>query len=132
MSALTVKNCIDYLKYVMTELIPIATYTDMHVMVNEIIILKDYVNLINDTSLSIGTIFYLLVNLCMMLLISQQEDSNQTSEALIYTLEQALAILDGPQNERLEKTEALLTTCQDQMSHQPQLLTYVQFLLLTL
>ena len=62
------------------------------------IILKDYVNLINDTSLSIGTILYLLVNHCMMLLISQQADSNQTSEALIYTLEQALAILNGPQN----------------------------------
>ena len=36
MSALTVKNCIDYLKYVLTELIPIAKYTDMHVMVDKI------------------------------------------------------------------------------------------------
>ena len=95
------------------------------------IILKDYVNLINDTSLSIGTIFYLLVNLCMMLLISQQEDSNQTSEALIYTLEQALAILDGPQNERLEKTKAFLTICQEQLGHKLQLLIYVQSLLVT-
>ena len=62
MSALTVKDCIGYLKYILTELIPIARNTDMHVMVDEIIILKDYVNLINDISLSIGTILYQLVN----------------------------------------------------------------------
>ena len=55
MSTLTVKDCIGYLKYVLTELIPIAKYTDMHVMVNKIIILKDYVNLINNINLSMGT-----------------------------------------------------------------------------
>ena len=131
MSALTVKDCIGYLKYVLTELIPIATYTDMHVMVDKIIILKDYVNLINDTSLSIGTILYLLVNYCMMLLILQQEDSNQTSEALIYTLEQVSAILNSPQNKRLKKTKALLTTSQEQLGHKPQLLIYVQSLFVT-
>ena len=42
MSALTVNDCIGYLKYVLTELIPIATYTDVHVMVNEIIILEPH------------------------------------------------------------------------------------------
>ena len=66
MSALTVKDCIDYLKYVLTELIPIARHTNMHVMVDEIIILKDYVNLINETNLSIGTVLYLLVNDCIL------------------------------------------------------------------
>ena len=35
-STLTVKDCIGYLKYVLTELIPIARYTDMHVMVDKI------------------------------------------------------------------------------------------------
>ena len=103
----------------------------MHVMVDKIIILKDYVNLINDTNLSIGTILYLLVNDCMILLISKQEDLNQTSEALIYTMEQALAILESPQNERLEKTKALLTNCQEQLDHKPQLVIYVQSLLVT-
>ena len=131
MSALTVKDCIDYLKYVLTELIPIARHTNMHVLVDEIIILKDYVSLINETNLSIGTILYLLVNDCMILFISQQEDSKQISEALIYTMEQALAILDSPQNKRLETTKALLTTCQEQLGHKPQLLIYVQSLLVT-
>ena len=111
MSALTVRDCIGYLKHVLTELIPIARHTDMHVMVDEIIILKDYVNLINEINLSIGTVLYFLVSDLMVLLISQQEDLNQISEALIYAMDQALAILNSPQHTRLEKTEALLTTC---------------------
>ena len=133
MSALTVKQCLDYLKYVLTELIPIASYTDMIVMVDEIIKLKDYVNIINDTSLSIGTVLCLLVNDCMMLLYKPNDDkhlNHQTSKGLIYTLKQALAILNGPQNARLKNTQKLLTACQDQMSHQPLLLNYVQLLLL--
>ena len=77
MSALTVKDCIGYLKYVLTELIPIARHTDMQVMVDKIIILKDYVSLINEINLSIGTVLYFLVSDCMVLLISQQEDLNQ-------------------------------------------------------
>ena len=132
MSALRVRDCIGYLKYVLTELIPIARHTDMQVMVDEIIILKDYVNLINEINLSIGTVLYFLVSDCMVLLISQQEDLNQISEALIYAMDQALAILNSPQNTRLEKTEALLTTCQEQWSVKPQLVIYVQYLFVAL
>ena len=58
MSALTVKDCIGNLKYVLTALLPIATYTDVHVMLDKIIILKDYVNLINNTVVRV-CFFYL-------------------------------------------------------------------------
>ena len=68
MPDLTVRDCVDYLRIVLTEFIQIATYKDKHIMLNEIKELKDYVNLINDTSISIGTILYLLVNRYMMLL----------------------------------------------------------------
>ena len=81
MSALTVKDCIGYLKYVLTELIPIARHTNMHVLVDEIIILKDYVSLINETNLSIGTILYLLVNDCMILLIQRGEHCTKEHKA---------------------------------------------------
>ena len=67
----------------------------------------------------------------MILLFSQQEDLNQTSATLVCTLEQTLAILNGPQNLRLKKTNALITTCQQQISHKPQLLTFLQSTLLT-
>ena len=132
MSALTVKQCLDYLKYVLTELIPIASYTDRLVMLNETMKLKEYVNDINYTCLSIGTVLCFLVNDCMMLLyrLNDDTDFNQTQEGLICTLKQALAILNGPQDARLAKTKALLTVCQDQMNNQPLLLHYVQNLLL--
>ena len=73
-----------------------------------------------------GTILTILVNNYMILITSQGEDLTQISETLISTPEQALAILNGPQNERLKKTQGLLTTCQQKLSHKPYFLTYLQ------
>ena len=53
----------------------------MHVMVDELLILTYYVNLINDIHLSIGTILYLLVNDCMILLIQRGEHCTKEHKA---------------------------------------------------
>ena len=36
MPDLTVRDCVDYLRIVLTEFIQIATYKDKHIMLNEI------------------------------------------------------------------------------------------------
>ena len=77
-----------------------------------------------------GTIFTLLVNNYMILITSHQEDINQTSKTHTSTLQQALALLNAPQDKILEKTKELLI-CQQKMSHKPQLLTFLQSTLLT-
>ena len=126
MSDLRVKNCIDYLRIVLTKLIKISKHKNMHIMLDEVLRLKNYVSSINDTSIKVGKILTILVNNYMILITSQGEDLTQISETLISTPEQALAILNGPQNERLKKTQGLLTTCQQKLSHKPYFLTYLQ------
>ena len=60
MSDPTVKNCNDFLRIVLTKLIKIATYRDMRIMLDEVLRLIFFVNLINDTSIRLGTIFTIL------------------------------------------------------------------------
>ena len=69
---LTVKNCVDYLRIVLTEFIQITACQGIHLILNEIFKLKDYVNSINNTSIQMGTIFTLLVNNYMILITSHQ------------------------------------------------------------
>ena len=78
MSDLTVKSCIDFLQIVLTELIKIATYKSLHIMLDEVLRLKNYVNSINDTSIKVGKILTILVNNYMILITSQGEDLTQT------------------------------------------------------